>query len=129
MSDKKYNLKRFMGNLGQDNRMSITKQYRIGLLSRFYIEEGIKGYEYALLFYDKDLRVIAIKFTNDKFEEGKTNILRHNHNKNNSGSLFVRSFFTQNNLNPDKLAGKYEWEKKKVEGIGLVYIIQLDKDE
>lgn len=123
-----YNLKKFEGrNVRLENRITITKSYSIGLPSKFYSDNGIKDFKYAILFWDEKNKVIGIKFTNDQSEKSKFTIV---HSKiGYGGGISARSFFKTYNLDPETYHGRYDWEKINADNIGEVFVINVKEKE
>ncbi len=118
-----YQFKKFKNVKGRfENRITITKSYSFGFPTKFYDDNNINKFKYVVLFYDEKKKAIAFFFTNDETERNKFSL---NHHEKYGGSVSARSFFKTYGLNPKKYKGKYQWEKKKLEGVGKVFIINL----
>ncbi len=122
-----YQFKKFEGrNVRLENRITITKSNSIGLPQKYYQDNNIKKYKYAVFYFDKNNNAIGIHFTNDENEVNKFSIL---HSKiGYGGSIIARSFFKSCGIDPQKYHGRYNWKKENIEGVGEVYIIDLNKE-
>lgn len=107
-----------------ENRITITKSNSIGLPMKFYQDNGIKNFKYAVLFWDEGNRAIGIYFTNGEKEGSKFTVI---HSQKYGGSIVARSFFRTHNIDPKIYHGRYEWEKYNLEGIGEIFVIKLRK--
>jgi len=121
-----FKFKKFEGrNVRLEDRITITKSNSIGFPQKFYNDNNIKNFKYVVFYWDEENRAIGLHFTNDEQEKNKFSII---HSKAGyGGSVVARSFFKANNIDPQKYHGRYKWQKKNIEGIGEVYIIQLYK--
>ena len=118
-----YNFRKFQGkNTRQENRITITKSDQLGLPTQFYNENDIKRFKYAILFWDKENKAIGIHFNNEKEEKSSFSVI---HSNNYGANVIIRSFLKANNIDPKKYAGRYNWRKQNLEGVGDIYIIEL----
>jgi hypothetical protein len=118
-----YNLIKFVGvHKRLEDRITVTKSSSIGLPSKFYDDNDIKNYKFAILFWDKENNVIGIHFSNEESEKDKFKIV---HNKKYGGQILAKSFFKSLNIDSEKFRGRYDYELKSYDGIGKVYIINL----
>jgi hypothetical protein len=123
-----YNFKKFEGrNVRNENRITITKSNSMGFPQKFYNDNGIKDYKYVVFFYDEANKAIAIHFTNDELEKNKFTIMHSNDGY--GGSVIARSFFKTNNIIPETHHGRYEWKKINEEGVGELFVFELDKNK
>ncbi len=119
-----YNFRKFeKKNIRQESRITITKSYSIGLPQKFYDDNGVRNFKYAVLFWDEGNRAIGINFTNEP-EKGCFKVI---HNQKYGGQVVARSFFRGNDINTEKYRGRYEWEKYEMEGIGDLFVIKLEE--
>lgn len=118
-----YQFKKFKKkNVRQENRITITKSNQIGFPTKFYQNNGIKNFKYVVLFWDKNNKAIGIHFTNDEKEKNKFSII---HSKKYGGSVVVRSFFREYNIDPKIYHRRYEWEKHNLEGVGKIFVVRI----
>lgn len=119
-----YNFQKFEGRNGRlENRITITKSNSIGFPSKFYADNKIKDFKYAVLYWDKENKVIGIRLTNEESETSKFTIM---HSKiGYGGSVVVRSFFRMYGIDPRVYHGRYGWEKNNVDGIGEIFVIKI----
>ena len=119
-----FNFKKFEGrNKRTEDRITVTKSYSIGLPTRYYSDNNIEKFKYAVLFWDSGKRAIGIRFTNDDTDKNRFSIT---HNANGyGGSIVARSFFRLYGIDPKKVFGRYEWSKYPIDGVGDVFVIQL----
>jgi len=107
--------------------MTLTRSYTIGFPTKFYQDNEIKKFRYAVLFWDENNSAIGIHFSNDSEEKSKFAIL---HSKQGyGGSVVARSFFRVNNIDPKIFHGRYDWTQETIEGIGDIFIIELKTKE
>ncbi|MCX6786776.1 MAG: hypothetical protein NTU85_03115 [Candidatus Kaiserbacteria bacterium] len=121
-----YNFIRFTnrGSKLGNYRISINKSLSFGLLSGFYLKEGIKDYKKAVLFFDKTNKAIGISFTNDKEAEGAFTI-SHSKTSKNTGSISAHSFFVENELKQNQFLGQKVPRKMKDNKLGTLFVIDL----
>lgn len=119
-----YQFKKFTGrNAKFEERITITKSNTIGFPSKFYDNNGIKDFKFVVLYWDEGKRAIGIQFSNSEEEKDKFSIL---HSKQGYGaSVIARSFFRSNNIKPELYAGRYNWKKHDVAGVGELFVIDL----
>jgi len=117
-----YQFKKFeKKNIRQENRITLTKSNSIGFPQKFYQDNGIKNFKYAVLFFDEKSKAIGIYFTSGE-EKGGFKII---HGQKYGAQIVVRSFLKENNINPEIYHGRYEWKKYNLEGVGEVFVIEL----
>lgn len=123
-----YNLKKFEAVHGRyEERITLTKSYSFGLPSRFYNDNSIKNYKFAVLFWDAGNIAVGIHFTNDELEKGKFSIV---HSKiGYGGGIAAKSFFRHNKIDVMKYHGRYDYEKIQQEGFGDIFVIKLTEKE
>jgi hypothetical protein len=115
-----------------EDRITVTRGRSIGLPTRFYADNSISKYKYAILLYDKDKNAIGIHFTNNEDEPGRIAITK---SKENYGAhILGTSFFRANRINSKKYAGRYEYKKLTPEESGLsdldaLFVFELKEKE
>jgi len=108
-----YNFKRFEGRHSrEEDRITITRSNSIGLPRKFYNDNNIKDYGFAILFWDEQKKAIGVQFTNDKGEKSKFSILRNK--AGYGGGIIARSFFKSNKIDPNIYHGRYVWKKVNI---------------
>ncbi len=119
-----YQFKKFEGrNERFEDRITITKSYSIGFPTRFYNDNNVKNFKYAVLFWDEKNRAIGVGLTNNEEEKNKFSIM---HNSTGyGGGVVARSFFRSLGIDPKKYYGRYDWEKNDVDGFGKIFVIKL----
>jgi hypothetical protein len=118
-----YKFEKFEGrNSRQEERITITKSNSIGFPTKFYNDNGIKNFKYAVLFWDKENKVIGIHFTN---EEGKNGFTIGHSKQGYGGGVVATSFFKSYNIDPKSYYGRYTWEKHTLENVGKIFAIKL----
>lgn len=124
MESINYNFKKFDKiNVRLETRITITKTNSIGFPTQFSIDNGIKKFKYAVLFYDKSSKAIAIQFTNNESETNKFTLIQY---EKYGASVIARSFFKVNNIDTEKYHGRYKWKIVEIDNIGSVYVIELN---
>lgn len=119
-----YKFIKFEGrNARLEDRITVTKSESIGFPTKFYKDNNIGNFKYVVLFYDQEKKAIAIQFTNDLVEKNKFAIIKSA--QGYGGAVVARSFFKSLGLEAKKYAGRYDWEKTNIEGIGEVFVIKL----
>ena len=101
--------------------ISVNNSYSFGISSGFYAKEGIRNFKRAILFYDKKMKAVAFKFTND---EGIKGTFAVTHVKN-SASISARSFFISNEILKKEYIGKKDPKKIDDDNHGKLYVIDL----
>ena len=118
-----YKFERFTGSAPRgDTKIAINKSGLIRLSSGFCRVTNILNYEFAILFYDKTNKAIAIKFTSKK-EPG---ILKLTRDKN-AATISARSFLRVNSLLLRSNFDRFDWKNETIPNIGEVFIIELNK--
>lgn len=111
-----------------EDRITVTRHSSIGLPTKFFEDNKIKEFQYVVLYYDPAERALGLHFTNDEQEKAKFKIIRSK--AGYGGSITARSFFTVNNIDVNKVYGRYKWEPYTIEGVGQVFVIKLqDRQE
>ncbi|OGB74803.1 hypothetical protein A2810_02025 [candidate division Kazan bacterium RIFCSPHIGHO2_01_FULL_49_10] len=121
-----YNFQKFNSrNTKTDDRISLgAKSYAIGLPTQFVNENGLREAKYAVLYFDSEKGAIGIQFTNDAGGDRFAVI----HSKQGYGaSIVARSFFRVNRLDLVDYKKKYNWKKYFQDGVGDLFVIELEK--
>lgn len=117
-----YQFKKFeKKNVRMESRITLTKSNSIGLPDKFYRDNGIKNFKYAVLYWDEKNKAIGIHFTNKEDENGFKII----HGQKYGAQIVVRSFLKENNINPKIYHGRYDYGKHNLEGVGELFVIKL----
>lgn len=117
-----YQFKKFeKRNIRQESRITITKSYSMGFPQKFYQDNGVKNFKYAVLYYDEANKAIGIHLANEKDKNGFSII----HSQKYGGQVVIRSFLKTYNIDPKVYHGRYEWEKYNLEGVGEIFVIKL----
>jgi len=121
-----YNFKKFSSrNTKTDDRISIgAKSYSIGLPTPFVVDNGLRATKYAVLYFDPEKLAIGIQFTDDVGSDRFSLV----HSKQGYGANIVcRSFFKVNHIEPGDYKKKYSWKKYFQDGVGDLFVIELEK--
>ncbi|MEK7096608.1 MAG: hypothetical protein AAB881_01510 [Patescibacteria group bacterium] len=119
-----YNFVKFESrNVKTEDRITVTKSQSIGLPTKFYTDNNIVGYKYAVLYYDKETNAIGINFTNDENEKNGFSIVK---SEKYGGNIVSRSFFKAHNIDTEKYHNRYNWRIYEQENAGKLYVIELD---
>lgn len=119
-----YNFQRFnRENILGDTRVSLTLSKAIRFPSSFCKTNSLYKFKYVILFFDSINFAIGMKPT-IKAEKGAFKLT------NETGgaiSISVVSFLKANKIDPAAHAGRYEWKKEDIAGIGELFIIEIKK--
>lgn len=107
-----------------EERITVTKSNSIGFPAKFYQENNIKDFKYAVLYWDAGVKEIGVRFTNDDAEK-KNGFGISRSKQGYGGSVVVRSFFRHYKIDPKLYHGRYEWRKEAQEGLGELFVIKL----
>ncbi len=108
-----YNFVKFDGVYHRgDNNIAINKSGLIRLSSGFCREIGTLT-KYIVLFFDVKNNLIAFKLTNVQ-EKGALKISPDK----DAGTVSAKSFFSANQLDLNKISGRFTWKKQTVVGLG-----------
>ena len=119
-----YNFVKFESrNTKTEDRITVTKSQSIGLPTKFYNDNMINQYKFAVLFYDKEENAIGIQFTNDDNEKNSFSIIKSD---KYGGSIVARSYFKANNIDTVKYHNRFNWKTFEQEGAGKLFVIELD---
>jgi hypothetical protein len=122
---KQWSFEKFSGRIPRgDTKIGINRSGLIRLGVMFCKKTGVKKYTYCLQYFDKINNALALKFTNKK-EDGIVTVTTDGE----AAALSSKSFFKANNLDLDKISGRYEWTKENIPGVGDVFIVELSKNE
>ncbi len=120
-------LEKFTGVMRKFKRdISITRSRSFGLPSVFWREEGLEGCTHAEVWYDSCAKVIAIKFLRER-SDACYKLSVYGSGKSRAAHFSAQLFFRRYGLDALRLKGRYGPTKARIEGIGDVYLIQLDK--
>lgn len=126
MEEQELNLKKFeKTRVRMVNKISVTASNSFGFPRKFYQDNNIQDFKYVVLYYDENNKVVGFQFTNNEEESHKFTLIKSK--QGYGASVVATSFFRAYNLDSKQYRGKYVWEKKKVEGIGEVYVIKLNE--
>jgi hypothetical protein len=114
-------------NQKNTDKITVTPRNAFGFPTKFFKDENIASYNYAVLFYDVNNKAVGIHFTNSTEEKHKFSIIKSK--QGYGGSIVATSFFMTYNIDSKLYRGKYNWEKKNQTGIGVIYIIVLKEKE
>jgi len=119
-----YNFVKFESrNAKTEDRITVTKSQSIGLPTKFFNDNNIKDFKFAVLFYDKSANAIGIEFTNDENEKNGFSIVKSD---NYGGNIVSRSFFKAHNIDTQKYHNRYNWKTYEQENAGKLFVIELD---
>lgn len=107
-----------------EERITLTRSNSIGFPSRFYHDNNIKDFKYAVLFWNADTKEIGILFTNEESEK-KNGFAIARSKEGYGGSVVARSFFRHYKIDPNVYYGRYAWTKSTEAGIGDIFVIRL----
>jgi hypothetical protein len=122
-----YNFVKFESrNTKTEDRITVTKSQSIGLPTKFYADNKINQFKFAVLFYDNAENAIGVQFTNDENEKNGFSIIKSD---KYGGSIVARSFFKAHNIDTAKYHGRYNWKIFEQEGAGKLFVIELDNQK
>lgn len=110
-------------NARSEDRITVTGHNSFGFPTKFYKEENIGQYKYAIIYYDTNRKAVGLQFTNSDEEKHKFSILKSK--QGYGGSIVATSFFKSYNIDPKIYHGRYAWEKREQPGVGTLYVIEL----
>lgn len=121
-----YNFIKFENTHGRyEDRITITSSKSIGFPTKFYKENKIDNYKYAVLYFDQEKKAIGIQFSSDDNEPHKFTIIK---SKDGYGaSIVATSFFKKHGIDPKINKGKYDWQKVGTP-FGEMFVIELKKE-
>lgn len=120
-----YTFKKFEGkNIRTDSKISLTKSNQLGFTTTFCNDNKVKEFDYINLFWDKEKMALGIHFTNEKNNKSAFSILK---SSKYGANVIIRSFLRANKIDPKKYSQRYNWEKQQLEGVGTLYIINLEE--
>jgi len=123
MNYENLNLEKFSGYGSKVSRkISITKSFSFGIPPALFKENNIDGFEKVALFFDKKAGIIGLNFNNN---EG-FKLAKYGTGDKRAASFLARSFFTGYGLDPAKCKGRYVPDKINREGIGELFLINLE---
>ncbi|NQV89243.1 MAG: hypothetical protein HQ488_02885 [Parcubacteria group bacterium] len=123
------NLEKFTGYGSKTSRkISITKSFSFGLPPAFYQENELDKFNFALLLFDKDNKVIAIKFAEND-SDGGFKLATYGEGKKRGATFVARSFFNNYNIDPKLYSGRYEYEKINSDEHGQVFLIKIEAQD
>jgi len=127
--NQEYNFKKFTkvgSKLGNYSISVNGKSFSFGFNSGFYSKEKIKNYKKVILFFDESKKAVAFHFTNDENAKGAFTII-HSNNRT-TGSTTAKSFFIDNKIaGEEKYFGQKTPKKIQDNNFGLLFVIELDK--
>lgn len=127
MNYNELNFEKFTGMGSKVSRkISITRSYSFGIPPAFFKENDIDNYNHVVIFYEKNAGVIGLNFNNAA--EG-FKLVKYGTGDKRGASFVARSFFNAYGLDSSKCKGRYSVEKIDKEGVGHMYIIDINKKE
>ena len=121
-----YNFIKFEGrNSRFENRITVTKSDSIGFPTKFCEDNGIKNFDYIILYWDGAQKAIGINFTNNKEEKSRFSMIK---SQKYGANVVARSFFRNYSINPKEYHGRYSWSKEKLPDNSLLFVIKLKKN-
>lgn len=109
-----------------ESRITITKTFSFGFPTKFFQDQQITTFQYAILYYNPTIKAVAIHFTNDEQKQHKLKIIKTS--KGMGAGINATAFFKTYDIDPIKYHGKYDWEKEEMPGVGSVYVIFLKEN-
>jgi hypothetical protein len=79
-----------------------------------------------MLYFDPDQKVVALRFIKEK-NDSCFKLIKYGEGERRGGSFVAKSFFTRYSLEPKRVSGKYDLQKVTREGLGELFIIQLNE--
>lgn len=124
-------LEKFTGYGSKVSRkISINRSNGFSIPRAFLQENNINDVDFSELFFDKESKVIGIRFKKGEGEGGCKLIPYGNKEGDRLGVQFsAKSFFNTYNLDAAQYAGQYEAVKKTTGELGDVFLIQLKPKE
>lgn len=120
-----YNFIRFQDTHSRsESRITVTGTYSIGFPTKFYKDNNVESFKYAVLFWDAGQMAIGILLTNDENQPGRFKIGK---TRDYGAMVSAKSFFTKNEIDPKLYKGRYDWEKVQQPDAGEIFVIKLPK--
>lgn len=105
-------------------------KHGVATLNTVFMAENpqeMKGKTHVKLAYSKSNNCIGLQFTNDKSDPSSIVKLTKDEKKGNC-SFTIRSFALRNNLDLDKIAGRYSLEVERIPKRGEYFIINIEEN-
>ncbi len=123
-----YNFKKFeKTNQRLESRITITAHNSVGFPTKFYQDNHVESYKYAVLYYDAEQKAVGIRFTSSEEEPHKFTLIKSS--QGYGASIVATSFFKANEIDSKEYRNRYDWEKVTQEGEGELYVIKLKAKE
>jgi hypothetical protein len=107
-----------------EDRITVTPTSAFGFPAKFFKDQQLDQYKYAVLYFDQEIMAVGLNFTNSEEEHHKFSLLKSK--QGYGGQITARSFFRSYNLDPKKYSGKYEWAIDESDPVvGKLYVIIL----
>jgi hypothetical protein len=110
-----------------EDKITITKSLGIGFTNTMYNSNNVRVYKYVRIYYNQEQNSVGINFTNEAATNDTFKII-HRPNKKGA-SVKARNLFKQQKIDVNLYQGHYEYERKIVAGIGILYVIKLKERE
>ena len=117
------------------DKISITRGSQFNFPTAMHRKNNLARYKAVRLFYNKKERKIGLEFVADPLPDDGSLKLIPSGDKGQYGAYIVaKSFFFLNDLKPEKLADRYDYEKVNLKRLGaerqgIMYVIDLTKKE
>ena len=115
------------------DKISITKGNQFNFPTAMYKKNNLTRFKAVRLFYNKGDRQVGLEFISDpQPEDGSLKLVPSGDEGQYGAYIVAKSFFFMNDLNPEKLAGRYDYEKVSLKKLGAdragtLFVIDLSK--
>lgn len=110
-------------NKRREERLTVTRSGALGFPSQFYLDNRVRDYKYAVLYFDQSQMKVGLQFSSNDNEKDKISII---HSKTgNGGYIQARNFFKSYKLDPGIYLGRYEYSKETDPTIGQLLVVKL----
>lgn len=115
------------------DKISITKVNQFNFPTAMFRKNNLTRFKAVRLFYNKAERKVGLEFiASPQPDDGSLKLIPSGDEGQYGAYIVAKSFFFMNDLNPEKLAGRYDYDKVSLEDLGAsragtMFVIDLNK--
>jgi len=115
------------------DKISITKGSQFNFPTAMHRKNNLGRFKGVRLFYNKSDRKVGLEFVTDiQQDDGSLKLIPSGDEGQYGAYIVAKSFFFMNDLKPEKLAGRYDYEKVSLKKLGAdrsgtMFVIDLNK--